>query len=455
LCSKRHPGLAVSLVLLAVTLASAAPAPAADSLLVAIGDVASTTAVLWVRGVAQGVVTAAYGPTGAERTATVDIRVTRETDQTGKAVLSALRPATRYTYRVRSGASETTGEFVTAPSDDSTGPVRLVWSGDLGSGGFCRPRGGAYRIFETMARQRPDFFLFVGDTMYADHVCRGPQLEPGADFVATTLPGFRRKHRYHREDPGFRKLLSHTAVSAIWDDHEVRNDFAGPHEPLMPLGRQAFFDYWPIVAPASETTRLYRKLRWGKLLEVFILDTRQYRSANSQLDGPGKTMLGHEQRRWLIDGVSASTAVWKVVVTSVSLSVPTGRTHRDSWSNASVWGVPEENSTGFAHERDVILRALRQRGVRNLVFLTADVHHAELIRHHPTPEFSFHEFIAGPLTASQGRPRPLDAALNPRSLFGRGGVNNFGEIRIEPALFTVRILDEEGNELFTHTIGPD
>jgi alkaline phosphatase D len=166
-------------------------------------------------------------------------------------------------------------------------------------------------------------------------------------------------------------------------------------------------------------------------------------------------MLGSEQRRWLIDGVSASTAVWKVVVTSVSLSVPTGRTHRDSWSNASVWGVPEENSTGFAHERDAILRAFRQRGIRNLVFLTADVHHAELIRHHPTPEFSFHEFIAGPLTASQGRPRPLDAALNPRSLFARGGVNNFGEIRIEPALFTVRILDEEGTELFTHTIGPD
>jgi alkaline phosphatase D len=422
---------------------------------VAVGDVASTTAVLWVRGVAEGVVTADYGPIGAERTATVDIRVTRDADQTGKAVLSALRPATRYAYRVRSRGSETTGEFVTAPPDDSAGPVRLVWSGDLGSGGFCRPRGGTYRIFETMARLRPDFFLFVGDTMYADHVCRGPQLEPGADFVATTLPGFRRKHRYHREDPGFRKLLGQTAVSAIWDDHEVRNDFAGPHEPLMPLGRQAFFDYWPIVAPAGEPTRLYRKLRWGKLLEVFILDTRQYRSANSQLDGPGKTMLGNEQRRWLIDGVSASTAVWKIVVTSVSLSVPTGRTHRDSWSNASVWGVPEENSTGFAHERDAILRAFRQRGIRNLVFLTADVHHAELIRHHPTPEFSFHEFIAGPLTASQGRPRPLDAALNPRSLFGRGGVNNFGEIRIEPALFTVRILDEEGTELFTHTIGPD
>jgi len=93
--------------------------------------------------------------------------------------------------------------------------------------------------------------------------------------------------------------------------------------------------------------------------------------------------------------------------------------------------------------------------VRNLVFLAADVHHAELIRHHPTPDWSFHEFIAGPLSASLGRPRPLDEGLNPRSLFARGGVNNFGEISVEPAQMSVRIVDEEGQVLFTHTLGPE
>jgi alkaline phosphatase D len=455
LCTERYRGPATGLAVFILTLVCAVPLWAANSLLVAVGDVTSTTAVLWVRGLADGVVTADYGPVDGGPTATASIRVTRAADLTGKTRLSPLRPATRYAYRARSAGVEVAGEFVTAPADDDARPVRLQWSGDLGGGGFCRPRAGAYRIFEAMARQRPDFFLIVGDTIYADHLCRGPEVEPGADFVATTLAGFRAKYRYHREDSAFKSLLTRTSVSAIWDDHEVRNDFSGPYEPLMPVGRQAFFDYWPILAPTSEPTRLYRKLRWGGLLEVFILDTRQYRSANSELDGPGKTMLGSEQRQWLIDGVSTSTAVWKVIVTSVSLSVSTGKTHRDSWSNASVWGVPEENSTGFAVERDTILKAFRQRGVRNLVFLTADVHHAELIRHHPAPEFSVHEFIAGPLAASQGRPRPLDAALNPRSLFARGGVNNFGEISIEPKLLTVRIVDEGGTELFTHTIGPD
>jgi alkaline phosphatase D len=223
----------------------------------------------------------------------------------------------------------------------------------------------------------------------------------------------------------------------------------------MPAGRQAFLDYWPILPPAEEPTRLYRSLRWGRLLEMFILDTRQYRSPNSALDGPAKTMLGPAQRRWLIDGVAASTALWKVVVSSVSLSVSTGKAHRDSWSNASVWGVPEENSTGFAVERDAILRAWAGRGVKNLVFIVADVHHAELIRHQPTREFSVHEFIAGPLSASWGRPRALDAGLNPRSLFARGGLNNFGHLVVEPALLTVKIVSENGTVLFTHTIGPE
>ncbi|MGH7312931.1 MAG: alkaline phosphatase D family protein [Candidatus Rokuibacteriota bacterium] len=453
--TERSRRASIGLPLLFLILVLGAPLGAAERLLVAVGDVASSTAVLWVRGVTDGVITAEYGPAGDGPTGTASVRVTDAGDRTGKALLSGLRPATRYTYRARSQGAGVAGEFVTAPPDDSPTPVRFLWSGDLGGGGVCRPRNGSHRIFEAMARQRPDFFLFVGDTIYADHVCRGPGVEPGGAFRATTLAGFRAKYRYYRLDAALGRLLTRTSVSAIWDDHEVRNDFAGPNEPLMPLGRQAFLDYWPILPPTAEPTRLYRALRWGRLLEVFILDTRQYRSANSELDGPAKTMLGSAQRRWLIDQVSASPAVWKVIVTSVSLSVPTGRTHRDSWSNASVWGLPEENSTGFAVERDTILRTFRQRGVRNLVFLTADVHHAELIRHHPTPEFSFHEFIAGPLAASQGRPRPLDAALNPRSLFGRGGLNTFGEVRIEPTLFTVRIVDEDGRGLFTHTIGPD
>lgn len=435
----------------------AAVAAASERPLVAVGDVTPTGAVLWMRGVSPGEARVAYRPAdpagGGEASMTVSL--TRAADLTAKVRLTGLTPATRYRYRVESAGVSVDGEFGTAPPPEAAVPVKFLWSGDLGGGKVCRPLDRGFSIFRAMAAERADFFLFVGDTVYADQRCNRPGVVAGSDFVATTLAGFRAKHRYNREDPAAQEFYAGTPVFAIWDDHEVRNDFAGPVEPLMPVGRQAFLEYWPILPPDEEPRRLYRSFRWGRLLEVFILDTRQYRSPNTEPDGPGKTMLGPAQRRWLIEGVSGSTATWKVVVSSVPLAISTGRIARDSWSSARLDGTPEEGGTGFAVERDAILRAFRSRGVRNLIVLAADVHHAELIRHHPWPDFSFHEFIAGPLAATQGWPRILDRSLNPRPLFARGGVNNYGEVTIEPDTLRVRIVDEAGRTLFSHVIGPD
>ncbi len=430
------PRLAVAL-LLVVSLAG----PGEPGLLVTVGEVTDSGAVVWVRGHSPTWVAVRYGAVDSAGQKRAEVEVSRTADLTGKLPLPGLAPATRYRYTVSQGGVEVQGEFVTAPAPGTAAPVRFVWSGDLGSRNQCRRVTGGYPIFRTLARFKADFFLFVGDTIYADHACGGPE--------------YRTKHRYNREDPDVQAYFRSLSVYAIWDDHEVRNNFSGPSDKLMPVGRQAFLDYFPILPPPEEPGRLYRKFRWGRLLEIFILDTRQYRSPNSEPDGPAKTMLGAGQKRWLIESVAASPATWKVVVSSVPLSVPTGGKAHDSWSNANVWGFPEDNATGFALERDTILRAFRDRAVKNLVFLAADVHHAELIRHHPTPEWSFHEFIAGPLSASPGRPRPLDTGLNPRSLFALGGVENFGEISVDTVGLAVRIVDVTGAVRFAHTIGPD
>jgi alkaline phosphatase D len=414
-----------------------------------------TAAIVWARAAHAGPVLVEVTPAGG-----IARRETRQAsdaeDLIVRVAVDGLTPATRHRYVVSQGGDKVDGEFATAPPPGESARVTFLWSGDLGGGGFCRLVDGGYRIFRAMARQPADFFLFVGDTIYADHRCNRPDVVPGGNFIATTLTEFRAKHRYNREDPAVQDFLRHTPVFANWDDHEVRNDFAGTTEPLMPVGRQAFLEYFPIVPPADDPHRMYRAVRWGRLLEVFILDTRQYRSDNGEPDGPGKTMLGAAQRRWLVDGVTGSTATWKVVVTSVPLAVPTGRPERrDSWTDVSIFGLAPENGTGFVTERDTILRQFRTRGVKNLVFLAADVHHVELIRHHPTPDWSFHEFIAGPLSATTGRPRPLDARLNSRTLFAQGGVFSYGEVTIEPTHLTVRVLDEQGSQLFTHTIGPE
>jgi len=273
---------------------------------------------VWARLGAEGEVAVALKPATGDGVTGV-LEITRRGDFTGKRVLSGLTPATRYAWEARGAGETVRGEFVTAPPHDEGAPVRFLWSGDLGGGGFCRRVDGGYRIFKAMARARPDFFLFVGDTIYADVKCDRPGVVPGADFIATRLDQYRARHRYQREDPAMQELLRATSVDAIWDDHEVRNDFSGPTEPLMPTGRRAFVEYWPIVPPDEEPTRLYRKFRWGRLLEVFILDTRQYRSPNAEPDGPGKTMLGAAQRRWLVDNVATSTATWKVAVSSAAL----------------------------------------------------------------------------------------------------------------------------------------
>jgi alkaline phosphatase D len=431
-----------------------AAAPAGVRLLVTVAEVRATDAVLWARAAQPGELSVAVTPAAGGSSRSLTPRAAFEDDLVVRLPLEGLAPSTRYRYSVAQDGERVEGEFATAPPAGEATRVTFLWSGDLGGGGLCRPASGDYRIFRAMTRYPADFFLFVGDTTYADVPCRS-DAAPGAGFRATTLAQYRARHRHNREDRAFQGFLRRTPVYAIWDDHEVRNDFAGPREPLMPVARQAFLDYWPVVA-GDDATRLYRSVRWGSLLEVFILDTRQYRSGNATLDGPTKTMLGAAQRQWLLDAVPASTATWKVVVSSVSLSVPTGRPERrDGWSNANVLGLAPERGTGFATERDAILRHFRQRGVRNLVVVAADVHHAALIRHQPHADWGFHEFIAGPLSAPTGRPRPLDLRLGPRTIFAQGGLYNFGEVTIDPASLVVRLVDEAGTVMFTHTLTPE
>jgi alkaline phosphatase D len=317
----------------------------------------------------------------------------------------------------------------------------VLWSGDLGGAGHCRDVEDGYPIFRVMARRAADLFLFVGDTIYADQVCGPAAHVPGPGGFAATLADYHAKHRYNRADPAVQEFFRTTPVYAIWDDHDVRNNFDAA-DPLMPIGRRAFRDYWGIEGTPEDPDRLYRSVRWGRHLEIFILDTRQYRSSNWAPDGPAKTMLGAEQRRWLVEGVTGSDATWKVIVSSVPLGMFTGGRASDSWSNANVLGYPRAG-VGFVWERDLILGALRAAGVRNLVVISGDVHHAEMIRH-DVAGFTFHELVAGPLSARHGFPRFLDRSLGSRSLGSLGLTNNFGEIVADGAALSARIRDGAG-----------
>ena len=428
---------------------TATPPAEETGLLVTIGETAASSARLWLRAESDAVRVSVTAADGALRV--LEVRPDPARDHTAVVELGGLRPGVRYRYDVQAGRDRAGGAFTTSPPRDADAAVRLQWSGDLGGAGYCRDAEDGYRIFRAMARRAPDLFLFVGDTIYADQACGGAPHVRMAVSVADSLVGFRAKHRYNRADPALQAFFRTTSVYPIWDDHEVRNNFVGPEEPLMPVGRRAFQEYFPVLGPPEEPERLYRAIRWGRHVEIFVLDTRQYRSSNTTPDGPHKTMLGAAQLRWFLDAAAASDATWKLVVSSVPLGIFTGGRNADSWSNANVVGYPR-GGTGFVHERDLILAELRARGVRDVVFLTGDVHHAELLRHQPAADYAIHEFIAGPLSARQGYPRFLDRSLHSRSLGSLGFAMNFGEILADATTLTSRIIDVSGTTRATTTL---
>lgn len=348
------------------------------------------------------------------------------------------------------------GRFRTLPAATAARPVRFVFGGDLAGQNVCRDKTEGFPIFATLRALRPDFFIGLGDLIYADDICTevgryGNAQIPRASGPAVALAEFRAAWRYVRADAGYREFLAQTPYFAVWDDHEVRNDFSpadhaaeGPGfpaelrgSPLLGPGLRAFLEYNPILSQLDEPSRLYRRATAGRHLELFILDTRQHRAANRARDaGPtAKSMLGETQRRWLIDGVRASRATWKVVVSSVPISMPTGSEAsvrgRDGWARG---GEP----TGYERELREILQAFAEAGVKNLLFLTTDVHCAAMFRYRPFPathpEFVLHEVAVGPLQAGVFPNREFDRAFGAERLFFYGpesadAIRDFSEAR--------------------------
>jgi alkaline phosphatase D len=396
-----------------VLLAAGGPTAAPPSLFphgIAAGDVTNTTAVVWTRLGGSGEVRVLYseepGFTGAQTVG--PLRAAAETDYTVKADLAGLRPGQRYHYRVTTASQiGPSGTFVTAPAADASAPLTVVWGADTFEGNL------PFRTFGAMAARNADFFLYLGDTIYSDL----------GGVRARTLDEYRDKYKRYREDAPLRAYLAGTSTWVVWDDHEVENNFAADH-PRVAVGLQALLEYWPIRPTAGQPGRLYRSLRWGRTAEVFILDTRQYRSPQRQPDGPTKTMLGAAQKTWLLEGLTRSQASVKIVASSVTLRHASG----DSWA-------------GYAHERDEILGAIRDRGLPNVFVLSGDVHYAAAIRH---PE-GVVEGIAGPLVAFTGTAR---AAGRPGTLWAVDRKLNYGALAADAGAVTLSWWDDQNTKLF-------
>lgn len=459
---------------------------------VAVGEVTATSAVLWSRASepSEMIVELDASPTlTSPRVARA--RATAERDFTATVHIEDLEPATTYTYRVRFDDSEPVrGSFRTAPDASVAAPVRFVVMGDLGGHGYCREEGIGYEVFSEMEKLEPHFLIANGDMIYADSACPAERAEGGrnvpGDFPRIDDPSvewtnaaavreiYLAHWRYNRADAHFQRLLATTSMYSQWDDHEVINDFGAPwptltasieragYPTLVREGRNALFDFHPMLRNPDEPERIYRSFRWGKDAELLLIDARSYRSLNDLSDRPdnSKTILGREQLDWLKQTLSSSDATWKIVSTDVPLSIPTGSQAHLYGRDAFADGTNADYSarTGFERELTELLEHLDREDIKNVVFVATDVHFATSMRYQldvdrDGDELLFHELVSGPLSAFKSPILGIDPTFHPQILYAEGELFNFSFIRIERSGSVSRLLADIRDEAGTARIG--
>ena len=342
------------------------------------------------------------------------------------------------------------GTFRTAPRRARS--VRVAWSGDMvGQGwGIDASRGGL-RIYDALRRAQPDVFVHSGDNIYADQpLLPEVTLDDGTIWrnlitdgkakVAETLDEYRGAFAYNLLDGHAQQFGANVPVIAQWDDHEVVDNWFHElvlaNDPrytekrvrvLAERAKKAFFEFLPIRRHATEAGRIYRQFRYGPLMELFVVDLRSYRGANSANRQPASSaaaaIFGETQLQWLTNALRSSTAVWKVIASDMPIGLVVPDRMRDGERNFE--GIANaDGGAPLGRELEVaqLLEALQAASVENVVWITADVHYAAA--HHYAPERAqftrfnpFWEFVAGPMHAGTFGPNALDRTFGPEVRF--------------------------------------
>ncbi|MFF5368609.1 alkaline phosphatase D family protein [Streptomyces sp. NPDC013187] len=327
---------------------------------------------------------------------------TAASDHTVKADIRGLEPGTDYWFRFSAGGTDSpTARTRTAPAHDAavTGLRFGVVSCANWEAGYFSP----YR--HLAARGDLDAWLHLGDYIYeygtGEYGTRGKVVRPHAPaHEIVTLADYRIRHARYKTDPDLQALHATAPVVAIWDDHEFANDaFAGGAEnhtegaegtwsARQAAAKQAYFEWMPVRPAIAGTT--YRRLRFGKLADLSLLDLRSFRSqqvkvGNGEVDDPDRTLTGRAQLDWLKAGLTSSDTTWRLVGNSVMISpFAIGSLSADLLKPlAKLLGLPQEGLAlntdqwdGYTDDRREILAHLRTNAIRNTVFLTGDIHMA-------------------------------------------------------------------------------
>lgn len=382
--------------------------------------------------------------------------------------VAGLAPGRWYHYRFTHGAAASrTGRARTAPALNEL-PARLR----LAFASCQRWEHGHYAAWGHVANDAPDLVLFLGDYIYeyatpsdATGLARTHALRH-----ARNLDDFRDRYALHKSDRQLQAAHEACPWAVTWDDHEVQNDYAGSTGrdddgffALRSAGFQAFYEHMPLgaarlAAPGFASLQLHRRLAWGRLAQLHLLDGRQYRDRQAcrraQASGAGavrrddceelaattRSFLGSAQERWLDDGLAEDarqSSHWSVIAQQTLLSprhYPSGVQSTDTWD-------------GYPAARARLTRSMARHVPGSAVVLGGDIHQNYVCR---VPEDALRpdgkavasEFCGTSISSRSGTTQTkLDAIVrhNPHVLLARCEERGYGLADITPQLWTTRL----------------
>ncbi|MHC4620935.1 MAG: alkaline phosphatase D family protein [Planctomycetota bacterium] len=242
-----------------------------------------------------------------------------------------------------------------------------------------------YPALKTILDMHPDFFVGTGDNVYYDNPSK---------TAAKTQRQLRKKWHEQFVQPRFIDLFAEVPTYWEKDDHDYRYndcDNTSDRPPSPQLGKQTFLEQLPIVDPAEREPITYRTYQVNKLLQIWLVEGRDYRSANRTPDGPHKTIWGKEQEQWLKKTLLESKATFKILISATPMVGPDNNTKRDNHTNPK----------GFRHEGDDFFVWLSENGfLQKNFYLVCGDRHWQYHSIHPT---GFEEFSCGALVDANAR----------------------------------------------------
>ncbi|MGK8523092.1 alkaline phosphatase D family protein [Nocardia asteroides] len=328
-----------------------------------------------------------------------------ESDHTVKVDVSGLAPGVEYFYRFSAlGETSPVGRTKTAPAPSDT-PDRLRF-GVVSCSNWEAGYFGAYR--HLAARTDLDAIVHLGDYLYeygrGGYAGRNGAVrahDPAHEIVG--LADYRIRHAQYKTDPDLLGLHAALPFICTWDDHESADNSwsggAGNHDAATEGGwperraasAQAYLEWMPVRASGSGAdVRIYRRLRFGTLAELAMLDLRSYRDQEATrgagrraADDPARTITGKAQMDWLTAGLASAPVRWKLVGNSVMVAPLVFPPLEQATTAAitSTIGVPQSGLSlngdqwdGYTADRALLFRAIVDQQISDVLFLTGDIH---------------------------------------------------------------------------------